>query len=421
MHGVPPPGSATPAAPALTEADLSNSLIGRVLSGAGLPLPAGDRPTTSRPFLTVLTRTQGRRPDTLRDAFACLTSQTCHDFEVLVVGHHLDPEKRALVDTVISELPGWMHDKVRFVECNRGNRTAPLNDGFAAARGRYVAILDDDDLVFAHWVETFAELGRANAGMVLRSRAVIQDYGAAHPQDATITNVAAGSPRCEFPEYFDLLEHLRMNHTPPVALAFPRAAFTDLGLRFDETLTTTEDWDYLLSVAFRCGVASSPDITGIWRQWLDRESSRTVHALEEWQRNHYRIFDKQDAEPIILPAGSALKLRSLLDEIDQLKSTIAERPVVEKIVQVAVAMNNDPGEQDQIASLAAKIDAIYDSRSWRLMAPLRYIGRLFGRKRPVRIDTKSVSKYVLKQTLYALENSLSWQFTAPLRAIMARL
>ena len=38
----------------------------------------------ARPFLSIITRTQGRRPHTLTEVLVCLTAQTDTDFELLL-------------------------------------------------------------------------------------------------------------------------------------------------------------------------------------------------------------------------------------------------------------------------------------------------------------------------------------------------
>ncbi|HVF19852.1 MAG TPA: hypothetical protein VNA14_06385, partial [Mycobacteriales bacterium] len=47
------------------------------------PVPPGGDRDAGRPFLSVLTRTQGRRPETLRELLLCLAAQTSDDFELL--------------------------------------------------------------------------------------------------------------------------------------------------------------------------------------------------------------------------------------------------------------------------------------------------------------------------------------------------
>lgn len=64
------------------------------------------------PFLSVVTRTQGRRLDTLRDALLCLSAQSDQDFEVVVVGHRLDPERILAVERVIEDVHPGMRSRI---------------------------------------------------------------------------------------------------------------------------------------------------------------------------------------------------------------------------------------------------------------------------------------------------------------------
>jgi hypothetical protein len=265
-----------------------------------------------RPFLSVVIRTQGRRLHTLQEALLALHGQTDRDIEIIVVGHKLSPEAVKSVERVIDDQAEEMRTRTRLLRVDDGGRTRPLNEGFAAATGRYIAILDDDDIPFAHWVETFRQLHEAGPGRMLRASCVRQSGRNVTVQDRLGLR-AEDTPKRVYPAHFDLLEHLRGNHTPPVAVAFPRGVFHDLGIRFDETLNTTEDWDYIMRVAPLIGVSSSPAVTSVYRWWENDESSRSVHDQEEWGRNHAAILRKMDASPLLLPPGSAWRLRYLLD------------------------------------------------------------------------------------------------------------
>jgi hypothetical protein len=112
---------------------------------------------------------------------------------------------------------------------------------------------------------------------------------------------------------FDFLDHLRVNLTPGLTIAFPREAFHTFGLRFDEALSTTEDWDFLMRSASLCGVASSSQITCIYRWWPQDESSRTVHSQDEWDINYQAVLKKMDQNVWILPKGSTKRIRELLE------------------------------------------------------------------------------------------------------------
>jgi hypothetical protein len=309
----------------MAPADMSNALIGRFLGSlesekAG---PVNETDDNAKPcFLSIITRTQGLRPDTLRDVFLCLSGQSCVDFEHLVVGHKLSENAEKTVANLIEDNPVWLRRRIRFLKVGHGNRSTPLNVALDAAAGQYAAVLDDDDLIFGHWVETFKNLAAIRNGEVLRSVAVYQKF------DETQTELGRSAPRAIgevlrlYPSHFDLFSHFQENRTPLLSLAFPRAAFSDLRIRFDESLTTSEDWDYLMRVATICGVASSPEITGIYRHWSKRSTSRTDHSEQEWHENQRRIREKHNELTMLIPEGSAERLREILDEREILARTV---------------------------------------------------------------------------------------------------
>jgi SAM-dependent methyltransferase len=268
-----------------------------------------------RPFLTALVRTQGRRLHTLRETLVCLHGQTDRDIEIIVIGHRLEGDVLKGVERVIDDQPEDMRECTQLIRVNDGNRTRPLNVGFAAARGRYIAILDDDDIPLAHWVETFRAMDRRASGRLLRTACVRQDVQSVVVQGRAGLRAEGAPERC-YPATFNPLEHLRSNLSPPICLAFPRGAYHDLGLHFDETLTTTEDWDYVMRVALLLGTESSPEVTGVYRWWVKGESSRTEHDQAEWDRNHQAILRSMDSRPLLLPQGITSQLRELLNHCD---------------------------------------------------------------------------------------------------------
>ncbi|WP_423759359.1 methyltransferase domain-containing protein [Burkholderia sp. NLJ2] len=301
-----------------------NELVRAYLPGARQDMPLFADPNEGRPFLSIVTRTQGKRLGNLRDVLLCLTAQTCQDFEVLVIAHKPEEKDYYAVKRIVEDLPEYIRNRVRVIRCDRGGRTAPLNDGFAAATGHYVAILDDDEIVFAHWIETFKKLSEKAAGCVLRATAAEQDIVSTSIRpDGALGYRPISAITTPYPSHFDFFEHLSQNYSPPVSLAFPRAAFQEMGIRFDESLDTAEDWDFEMRTAFVCGVESSPEITGIYRKWRSGESSFSVHSQDEWRRDYEKIVAKHNDQYHVFPPGT---IKLIVDQriwIKKLESDIA--------------------------------------------------------------------------------------------------
>ena len=157
--------------------DLPSSSLGAM--ARQFALRAADRPlaeeASGAPFLSIVTRTQGRRLHCLEDLLTCLAGQEDRDFELLVMCHRVSAVEVGAVRDVVASSPSWLHDQVRMLEVERPGRASPLNDGFAAAHGRYIVALDDDDTVLAHYVATFKAAAAEHDGRVLRTVAVRQD------------------------------------------------------------------------------------------------------------------------------------------------------------------------------------------------------------------------------------------------------
>lgn len=352
-----------------------------------------------RPFLSIITRTQGKRLHCLVEVLTSLAAQKDKDFEVLIVGHKLAAEQQKAVERVIEDCPAWLRSATRLVLVDDGNRTRPLNRGFEEAKGAYISILDDDDMPMGHWVSTFRTLAERAPGTVLRAIAARQDV-----QTVTIRGqrgVRAVGGLVPYPMHFDILHHLVANQTPPIALAFPRGVFHDLNMRFDETLTTTEDWDFLLRAAIVVGVSAEEKITSVYRWWTGRdESSRTDHDQREWDENYNTIRRKIDKLPIVLPAGAAPQLRELRTLFD-----------------VGPAVSSVPNEK---AIYLKEIVRILTSRSWRYSAIMRLPRILRGRKDPRIEDCLDMTDSQLVQLLSRLQRSSSWKRTAVFRRLGAK-
>lgn len=321
-------------------AALPATLLHRLLRQTGLPTPE-PADTSPRPFLTVVTRTQGTRLLCLEEALTSLAAQTCRDLEVVVAAHRVGADDLAAVHTAVAAQPAWLRARVRVLDVQRPGRSAPLNDALVVARGRYIAVLDDDDLATPRWVSTFAALEDQAAGTVLRTAALRLDVAPGRVDVDGRSEVAAaatGDPHVGWPVDFAMVDHLVDNATPVMALALPRGVVADLGERFDEQLETTEDWDLLLRAAGVAGVTSSPEATSVYRVWTEEEGSRSLHHGDTWQRGHDRVRGRL-AERVVLLSGT---------EAERLAAA-RERLVEEEAEKFRFAALNEQASADLVA------------------------------------------------------------------------
>ncbi len=307
------------------------------------------------PFLSVVMRTQGRRPQELREALLCLAAQTVSDFEVLLIAHRVDAAGLEQVRALVEDQPTYLRERIRVLPLEEGGRSAPLNFGLREARGDYVSIFDDDDIVFAHWVEQLQQGAISRPGTVVR--------GVPLKQLATRATVgshtgirAVDAPLPMYSVRFSVPEHLSSGQSPPICFAFPRSLHTDLGLRFDESLNTAEDLDFLLSAVQLAGVTDLDLVVSIYHWWHDQESSLTAHSEDEWLADWERLLDRIHAQPYLLPAGATRQLirdRVRLNELEDMFER-DERLVLKEnhIVNIEAMLAQ---ERTRVADLSARL------------------------------------------------------------------
>jgi glycosyltransferase involved in cell wall biosynthesis len=361
------------------------------------------------PFLSVVTRTRGLRIRTLRDVLMCLCGQSCQDYELIIVVHNGDQAAFDAVHALVGEFPDGMRRRVSITACTRPGRAAPLNHGVDRAKGRYIAVLDDDDMVFGHWIETFRKLAGDSPGALVRARCSLQCFEISASGDLPPRPRATSWFTTPWSASYDALRHLHINDTPIMSVAFPIDVFHKDGLRFDEGLTTTEDWDLLTRAAMLRGVISTPEITSIYRWWTNGESSRFEHSSEEWQRNMARIRRNFDSRPLSLPPGSASQITSLFDANSALTARVSDLERERQVLR-----DENQRLQDRIGRLEDRNLQLEDRNLW-MGAQLLHGGGLLPW-----LDDAKFNK-ISHQVLLDLVNSNSWRCTRPLRRLVSLL
>ncbi|HEU5409227.1 MAG TPA: glycosyltransferase, partial [Nitrospira sp.] len=194
-------------------------------------------PFTRVPKVSVIVPTYNR-PDRLRTALASLTTQTYQDFEVIVVNDAgCDVGFVVAACTDRHRIMTITHDR------NRG-LAAARNSGLRAAKGTYIAYLDDDDRYLPNHLETLVEyLDRREC------RVAYTDAWRVQERQSNSGYVETGRD-VPYSYEFKPADLLVSNYFPVLCVMHDRACLDEVGL-FDESLFAHEDWDLWIRMATR--------------------------------------------------------------------------------------------------------------------------------------------------------------------------
>lgn len=263
-------------------------------------------------FLTIIIRTQGYRAMMLKEVLLCLMGQDSKNFAIIISGHNLDEKRINSMLELVNLMPNRFIDRVALINTEGGNRSRPLNSALGMVKSPYFAILDDDDLVFSNWVSAFESRSKDSFGKIIHSGVYTQEWYRCNDGSSGEVTESIGAPRPTFCSSYDPILQFRDNMCPIMSVAYPSFLVSDLGFRFDENLSTLEDWDFLQRSAIVCGVEDSHKNTAIYRLWTNSDASHNIHGETEWEKNRINIEKKFDSIPILLPPGSLQNLRNLM-------------------------------------------------------------------------------------------------------------
>lgn len=348
------------------------------------------------PLVSVIVRTRDR-PALLGEALASLRAQTLRDFETLVVADGgAEPPAEILAPapgdgglTLVHRAPPH-------------GRALALNAGLDAARGRFIAYLDDDDLFLPDHLETLSRfLGGSDAYRVAYTdveqvEQALGPDGRYHPGRRL---VVYGQP-------FDPDRLLSSNYISLIGLMH---AATDL--RYDESFDILEDWDFMLRLAERGRFHRIAGITAIYRVRDDQSNATTVtpwHGVEaeaarrrlfakHWHRHtvatQTALVDSFQNEAWLLRSQRAAIEERLSADLsaeraraERLEAELGE--VARRLAQVEADLRSfrgDASRQLQAAgeresALLATLQQIYASTSWRTLSRWwRFKAKLLGR------------------------------------------
>lgn len=363
----------------------------------------------SEPKISVIVRSMDRT--LLQEALNSLARQTYPRIEVIVVNAlgnahrgvpaHCGPHPLRLVTAGAPLL-----------------RSAAANAGLEEATGDWVALLDDDDWVAPEHFSNLVSALRLNAqGQVAYSGVVVCD--------------ANGQP-LDMPAFNDEFSANRLhleNYIPIHAVIFSRLLVAK-GVRFDETLDVYEDWDFLLQLSefapfvhvnaltafYRASGTSGVGVYAdserqkiarqrVFQKWKTQWSGEQVDQILQIARNQgtpdKRVLEStqsalNEAHAALNEAHAALDEAHALREQTQLALRSREVSLHEASIQMRELKGQLTETEEQVQVTEGQLYDVYQSNSWRLTAPMRFV---------VRLKTRVVqgAKHVVRRAMqYAL-------------------
>lgn len=187
------------------------------------------------------------RLELLDQAVFSLAAQDYRPLEIVVATQCAAADAPARIEEVLRRhraLGGYASRVVR-VDAAGDARARAANAGLRAARGRYVALLDDDDVVYPRHYARLVEALRAggNAWAIARARVARFSRG---PDGALVCLAKADHPA---PAAFDLPRLLHANYAPSHAFVVDRDRIGRFDLSLPEDLDRAEDYALVLRLA----------------------------------------------------------------------------------------------------------------------------------------------------------------------------
>lgn len=229
------------------------------------------------PIVSVIVPTYNR-PEMLAVAIQSIKDQSCKDFEIVVVNDGGED-----VEPVLSR--SGIREKIKYIKLPENHeRSYARNAGIKAAKGKYIAYLDDDDFFHSHHLQTLLD--------VLENTGFRAAYTDAYRTVGKFCNgkFTPVSKTLPLSHEFSLRDLLIMNLFPTLCVMHQRALIEEVGL-FDESFTTHEDWEYWLRIGSKYPFVHINKVTAEFTV-RDDGSNTAAYNFDDFNRTRKIIYER---------------------------------------------------------------------------------------------------------------------------------
>ena len=285
--------------------------VGRIATASRL-LPASVSSEHTEPEISVVVRTLNR-PVLLQKALSSLANQTSQNFEAVVINDGGED-----ISELVGEFRSFFPIQYVYNETSQG-RSASANAGIRHSRGRWIAFLDDDDILYPWHFEALLQAGEQSG-----CKFVYSDFNRALFLTASFTTpdkLLGADPR-DFTRNLLLVQNFFPIHT----WLFARECIDKVGL-IDKDLDRLEDYDFLLRLSSQYSFHHLPKVTCEYRYYLHSTNSiytdrhKSLEALKV-------IYQRYPADAGAVAYERQELIRSVekqIEKIEEIKNGIGVR------------------------------------------------------------------------------------------------
>jgi len=230
------------------------------------------------------------RPAELGEALASLAAQTFTDFEVVLVNDG-STDIAGMIGQFKKTLP-----MVYLAPGSGGGASAARNAGLAAARGEYVAYLDDDDRYMPWHLETLVAAMRDGADVAYTDAALCYFMRGADGKRRIVER------KVVFSQDFDAKALMIYNYITMQCVMHRRSCLDRSGA-FNEAQKSLVDWDLFIRLSLHFTFTHVADATVEYMKALDSQGRDNLLAADPMRnlRNLLAVYERYakaaDADP----------------------------------------------------------------------------------------------------------------------------